>query len=179
MPDAAPVRMLVLDELDKWRACMKNVSEMSPALQHGNGSGVGLPSGGNHTNKQHFFYFDSTPAIPKVTQFHQNITAALGTNNYIIISKSICHYTLKNLFFLCLFRFYAPLIITYFFPFFPATVFVDRHSQFAFDVACQGLDWSIRNLPTPYSAGSANYVFQMVHQGTPSIQVTGNYLIHH
>ena len=158
---------------------MKNVLEMSLALQHGSAHRVGLPSGGNHTNKRHFFYFDTTPSIPNVARFHQNITAALGTNNYIIISKSICHYTSENLFFLCLFRFYAPLMITYFFPFFPATVFVDRHSQFAFDVACQGLDWSIRDLLTPYSAGSANYVFQMVHQGTPSIQAIGSYLIHH
>ena len=70
-------------------------------------------------------------------------------------------------------------MITYFFPFFPATVVVDRHSQFAFDVACQGLDWSFRNLLAPYSAGSANYVFQTVHQGAPSIQAIGNYLIHH
>ena len=155
------------------------MSETSPALGNGNAHGVGLPSGGNHTNKWHFFYFDTTPSIPNDTRFHQNITAALGTNNYIIISKSICHYTSQNLFFLCLFRFYAPLMITYFFPFFPATVFVDGHSQFAFDVACQGLDWSIRNLLTPYSAGSANYVFQTVHQGAPSIQAIGNYLIHH
>ena len=179
MPDAAPIRLLVLDEVDKWRACMKNVSETSPVLQNGNACGVGLPSGGNHTNKRHFFYFDSTPSIPNVTQFDQSITAALGTNNYIIISKPICHYTLENLFFLCLFRFYAPLMITYFFPFFPATVVVDRHSQFAFDVACQGLDWLIRDLLAPYSTGSANYVFQTVHQGAPSIQAIGNYLIHH
>ena len=142
---------------------MKNVSEMSPALQNGNAHGVGLPSGRNHTNKQHFFYFDTTPSMP----------------NDIIISKSIWHYTSQNLFFLCLFRFYAPLMITYFFPFFSATVFVDGHSQFAFDVACQGLDWLIRNLLTPYSTRSANYVFQTVHQGAPSIQAIGNYLIHH
>ena len=149
---------------------MKNMSEMSPALQNGNAHGVGLPSCRNHTNKWHFFYFNTTPSIPNDTQFHQNITAALGTNNYIIISKSICHYTSQNLFFLCLFRFYAPLMITYFFPFLPATVFVDGHSQFAFDVACQGLDWLIRNLLTPHSARSAYYVFQTVHQGAPSIQ---------
>ena len=174
MPDAAPVRMLVSDENDKWRVCIKNVSETSLALQNGTAHGVGLPSGRNHTNKWHFFYFDTTPSIPSDAQFHQSITAALGTNNYIIISKSICHYTLQNLFFLCLFRFYTPLMITYFFPFFPATVFVDGHSQFAFDVACQGLDWSIRNLLTHYSTRSANYVFQTVHQGAPSIQAIGN-----
>ena len=70
MPDAAPVRMLVSDEHDKWRVCMKNVSETSLALQHGNACGVGLPSGGNHTNKQHFFYFDTTPSIPNDARFH-------------------------------------------------------------------------------------------------------------
>ena len=138
---------------------MKNVLETSLALGNGGARGVGLPPGGNDTHKWHFFYFTTTPSIPNDPQFHQNITAALGTNNYIIISKSICHYTLQILFFLCLFRFYAPLMITYFFPFFPATVSVDGHSQFAFDVACQGLDWSIRNLLAPYSTTSANYVF--------------------
>ena len=117
MPDAAPARLLVLDEVDKWRACMKNMSETSPVLRNGNAHGVGLPSGRNHTNKRHFFYFNTTPSIPNVTQFDQSITAALGTNNYIIISKSICHYTLENLFFLCLFTFYTPLMITYFFLF--------------------------------------------------------------
>ena len=100
IPDAAPVRLLVSDEVDKWRACMKNVLETSPVLQNGNARGVGLPSGGNDTNKWHFFYFNTTPSIPNVIQFDQSITAALGTNNYIIISKSICHYTLENLFFL-------------------------------------------------------------------------------
>ena len=134
MPDAAPVRMLVSDENDKWRVCMKNVLEMSLALGNGGARGVGLPPGRNHTNKQHFFYFDTTPSIPSDPRFHQNITAALGTNNYIIISKSICHYTSQNLFFLYLFRFYPPLMITYFFPLFPTKVFVDGHSQFAFDV---------------------------------------------
>ena len=79
MPDVAPVRMLVLDENDKWRVCMKNVSETSPALGNGNARGVGLPPGGNHTNKWHFFYFDTTPSIPSDPRFHQNITAALGT----------------------------------------------------------------------------------------------------
>ena len=82
---------------------MKNVSGLSPALQHGNACGVGLPSGGNHINKWHFFYFDTTPSIPNIARFHQNITAALGINIYIIISKSICQYTSETCsFYVCL-----------------------------------------------------------------------------
>ena len=68
-------------------------------------------------------------------------------------------------------------IFLYFF--FAATLVVDNNIQFAFDVACRGLNWVIRNLLTPYSASSANYVYQMVHQGRPSIQAIGKYLIHH
>ena len=179
MPDAASVRMLVSAENDKWRVCMKNVSETSLTLKNAGARGVGLPPDRNDAHKWQFFYSDTTPSIPSDPRFHQNITAALGTNNYIIISKSICHYTLQIMFFLCLFRFYAPLMITYFFPFFPVTVSVDVHSQFAFDVACQGLDWLIRNLLAPYSTTSVNYVFRTVYQGVQSIQAIGNYLIHH
>ena len=85
MPDSAPIRMLVSGEEDKWRVCMKNVSETSTALANGDAHGVGLPSTGViHRRKRHFFHFNTTPTIPRTPSFFQNIQAALGTN-YLLI----------------------------------------------------------------------------------------------
>ena len=39
-PPAIPVR--VLTDKQKWRVCVKNVSEMSPALSNGGNNGVGF-----------------------------------------------------------------------------------------------------------------------------------------
>ena len=70
-----------------------------------------------------------------------------------------------------MFRFVPSLMITYFF--FSGQVVVDNHCQFAYDIACRGLDWAIRNLLVPYGT-SVNYVFGMVFNGCPSIQALGN-----
>ena len=182
MPDAAPVRMLVSDEEDKWRVCMKYVSEMSTELGNGIARGVGLPSTGVHRRKRHFFNFNTTPTIPNDPRFFQNIAAALGTNNYIIhlCNNLVIDISVDTRKLVLLMYVYTVRTHRHNMCFFVTdTVLVDNHMQFAFDVACQGLDWAIRNLLIPYSPSSANYVFQMQYQGIPAAQAIGKYPICH
>ena len=55
-PPAIPV--CVLTDTQKWRVCMKHVSETSPALSNGGNNGVGLgTTSAADVLKYHFFEF--------------------------------------------------------------------------------------------------------------------------
>ena len=135
---------------------------------------------GIHASKRHFFYFYNNPTIVAP---YQNYATAVGmTNLTIIISNNngtlpySMHSTysiiVKTLFLLQMFRFVPYLLTTYFISYFSGKITLDNNCQFVFAVACQGLDWAINNLLVPYRA-SANYVFQTVLNGIPSITVLG------
>ena len=77
-PPAIPV--CVLMDTQKWRVCMKHVSEMSPALSNGENNGVGLgTTSAADVLKYHFFEFTTNvQGMPRNLMTYQGI---LGTFN--------------------------------------------------------------------------------------------------
>ena len=77
-PPAIPVH--VLTDKQKWRVCMKHVSEMSPALSNDGNNGVGLgTTSATDVLKYHFFEF-----MTNVQDMAPNLTTyqgILGTFN--------------------------------------------------------------------------------------------------
>ena len=81
LPDLCLVRILTDGWM--WWACMKCISETSPALCNNQNRGVGLGQQGNDADKRHFFFFDNVPAIPPTAAFYTNYASVMGMNNLI------------------------------------------------------------------------------------------------
>ena len=73
-PSAIPVR--VLTDRNRWRGCMKRVSETSAALSNGT-NGVGLGTGPADNMKYHFM--DFTENLNGIPNYLTNYQTILGT----------------------------------------------------------------------------------------------------
>ena len=77
-PPAIPVRVLM--DKQKWRVCMKHVSETSPALSNGGNNGVGLGTT-SATDVLKYNFFEFTTNVQGMAQNLTTYQGILGTFN--------------------------------------------------------------------------------------------------